>query len=248
LKDSSHLRGKNRLERKAWQLVIHFHEYVWLATAIRNFLGLTPAQLQSLIPNLGTVNCQEWQGAQSVPAADLQAAMLNQFGPQQPIPVPLPGQPATVQAETAEGATTDAVGEPSSENSSADYSLNWDALANAVIERLPTIPLVGLEGPALQCLAALRARKFVVILGPPGTGKTELAATICECALDCGVPAFTVATATADWSTFETIGGYMPSQQNANQLVFSENVFVECVRTGRWLVVDELMGHVVRPV
>ncbi len=211
-----------------------------LSSVLRDFLGLTSEQLQSLIPNLETVNCLEWQGAQSVPTSDLQSAMLNQFGPQQPIPVPTPGQPATMQAETPEESPVEADVEPDLQSSPADYSLNWDALAAAVIARLPAIPLVGLEGAALQCLAALRARKFVVILGPPGTGKTELATTICECALDCGMPAFTVATATADWSTFETIGGYMPSPQNANELVFSENVFVECVRTGRWLVIDEL--------
>jgi hypothetical protein len=32
----------------------------------------------------------------------------------------------------------------------------------------------------------------------------------------------------------------MPSPKNSTQLVFSENVFVESVRTGRWLIIDEL--------
>ena len=47
----------------------------------------------------------------------------------------------------------------------------------------------------------------IVLQGPPGTGKTTLAKVLAA-AFDCR---FNVETATADWSTFDVIGGFQPS-------------------------------------
>lgn len=47
----------------------------------------------------------------------------------------------------------------------------------------------------------------LILEGPPGTGKSTLAAALAE-AFDCGC---TVETATADWSTYDVIGGLQPA-------------------------------------
>jgi hypothetical protein len=49
---------------------------------------------------------------------------------------------------------------------------------------------------------------------------------------------FVPTTATADWTTYETIGGLKPSPDGA--LRFSPGHFLEAIRGDRWLVIDEL--------
>ena len=44
-------------------------------------------------------------------------------------------------------------------------------------------------------------------------------------------------TATTEWTTFETIGGFQPT---ADGLIFRPGLFVDAIETGRWLVIDEL--------
>ena len=51
----------------------------------------------------------------------------------------------------------------------------------------------------------------IILIGPPGTGKSKLAVSICE--HYCGTKNYIMSTATSDWSTFETIGGYRPDRK-----------------------------------
>jgi hypothetical protein len=46
-------------------------------------------------------------------------------------------------------------------------------------------------------------------------------------------------TATADWSTFDTLGGYTPSAEGPG-LVFEEGLFLQAIRENKWLIIDEL--------
>jgi 5-methylcytosine-specific restriction protein B len=74
-----------------------------------------------------------------------------------------------------------------------------------------------------QIEAALNAGNHVMFTGPPGTGKTELAEQVAEHLAAEHEDLFTGAhltTATADWSTFETIGGYMPARNGEGELEF----------------------------
>lgn len=100
----------------------------------------------------------------------------------------------------------------------------------------------GLRLPALtyrQIAAALSGGKPLILIGPPGTAKTILAEAICRFAAYSQMSAGTVSTtATADWSAFDTIGGYMVSAQG--QLVFRPSRLLEALGTGRWLIINEI--------
>lgn len=93
--------------------------------------------------------------------------------------------------------------------------------------------------------ATLNAGRHLILTGPPGTGKSEIARAVAEQATTTdAVDGYTFATATAEWSTFDTVGGYVPDP-DGDGLRFDPRLFLDCFSgkagiENNWLVVDEL--------
>jgi MoxR-like ATPase len=96
------------------------------------------------------------------------------------------------------------------------------------------------QGVYQAIIAAINSGKHVILTGPPGTAKTTLAELTCQLARDAQLCAgHTLTTATADWTTYDTIGGLRPTGTGA-ALKFRAGLFLEAVQERRWLVIDEL--------
>lgn len=139
-------------------------------------------------------------------------------------------------ADAAGGAAAAAADQVEPEILEPDTEPDWFA-------NLPDDPdlgdLRGMEDAYQKVVAALAAGKHVLLMGAPGVGKTELAEAVCRL-----IPQpYDVVTATSDWTSVHTIGGYMPvpmAGSDVEPLDFIPGVFTEAMAANKWLVIDEM--------
>lgn len=92
---------------------------------------------------------------------------------------------------------------------------------------------------------SLKNGKHLILVGPPGTGKSKLAKAICDYYRE-SKEQWKMSTATSDWTTFDTIGGYRMEKENENKVLeFKPGIFLDCFKkngnmANKWLIIDEI--------
>ena len=96
--------------------------------------------------------------------------------------------------------------------------------------------LVGMRPAFDAAVAALAAGKHVIFMGPPGTGKTSVA----KCIFRTYQTPFRTYTATSEWTTVDTVGGYFPDDDDPQRLNFLPGIITASFEDKTCLIIDEI--------
>ena len=95
------------------------------------------------------------------------------------------------------------------------------------------------DTPIHQIITIINASRHLILTGQPGTGKTTIAINASDQAVKTKfISGYILTTATSDWTTFDTIGGYMP--QPEKELVFTPGIVLRAISENKWLIIDEI--------
>ncbi len=95
------------------------------------------------------------------------------------------------------------------------------------------------DTPIHQIITIINANRHLLLTGQPGTGKTTIAINVSKQAVKTKfIDGYILTTATSDWTTFDTIGGYMP--QIDRELVFTPGIVLRAIKENKWLIIDEI--------
>lgn len=203
------------------------------AAAIARFRGEFQLDSYGLVPDVFSDNLDPTLAAIPLDAAPIGPALTALLDA-------LPSAPViSITGSVMPGATAPAVIAPASATEAEDDLIvapgSWDITPTSLVTH--TGHLKGMEEAISQAVAALRSGMHVVFTGPPGCGKTDLAQHLCAAG---GFRPWLV-TATDQWGTFETMGGYFPDPDEGGQVLdFRAGTVVEAIEQDRILIIDEV--------
>jgi MoxR-like ATPase len=147
-------------------------------------------------------------------------------------------QESEEEAESDEAADVDAVAKAEDEPTRW-HDPNIELTSESVKQHTRACRLEIPESTLAQVCAALSSGKHLMLVGPPGTGKTQLAVALAEAARrDRYCSGLHASTASADWTSFDTIGGYAIARGGG--FIFRSGAFLKAIEQRKWLLFDEI--------